>query len=79
MSEMSIARASSAALPEDIKHKAEEGAGIVELMDGGKLTHVVVRADVYRALIGQPLNLGMPGGEDIDLPLPERSLPPRRP
>jgi hypothetical protein len=69
---MTITKVSSADLPDNIKHKAEEGAGIVEVLDDGTLTHVVIRADAYRRLIGPPLALGMPGAEDIDLPLRER-------
>jgi hypothetical protein len=30
----------------------------------------VIRADVYRRLVGPPLDLSTPGGEEIDLPLP---------
>lgn len=57
-------------MPDKIKDKAEKGAGIVEFKADGKLTHVVIRADVYRRLVGPPLDLSIPGSEDIDLPLP---------
>jgi hypothetical protein len=50
---LSASRVSLAALGDEIKHKAAEGAGIVEVMEDGKCTHVVVRDDVYRLLIEQ--------------------------
>jgi len=74
MNTITISRVSSTALADEIKHKADEGVGIVEVMDHDRRTHVVIRDDVYRRLIGPSLSesLAMPGGEDIDLPLPER-------
>jgi hypothetical protein len=74
MTTMTVTQVSSAALTEEIKHKADEGLGIVEVLDNGKRTHVVIRDDVYRRLIGPSLSesLAMPGGDDIELPLPER-------
>jgi len=71
---MTVTQVSSAALAEEIKHKADEGIGIVEVMDDGKRTHVVLRDDIYRRLAGPSLSesLAMPGGDDIELPLPER-------
>jgi len=70
MSDMAVAQLPSSDLPDNIKAEAEKGAGIVEFKADGELTHVVIRADVYRRLVGPPLDLSMPGGEDIDLPLP---------
>jgi hypothetical protein len=56
MNTMTVTRVSSATLAEEIKHKADEGAGIVEVMDqAGKRTHVVLRDDVYRRLLGPTL------------------------
>ena len=74
MNTIAISRVSSAALADEIKHKADEGVGIVEVIDHDRRTHVVIRDDVYRRLIGPSLSesLAMPGGEDIDLPLLER-------
>jgi hypothetical protein len=71
MSTMTVTQVSSAALPGEIKHKADEGLGIVEVVDHGKRTHVVIREDVYRRLIGPSLSES-PDGEDVELPLPER-------
>lgn len=65
-----VTELSSSELPDKIKDKAEQGAGIVQFKTNGELTHVVMRADVYRYLVGPPLDLSMPGDEDIDLPLP---------
>lgn len=65
-----ITELSSSDLPDEIKDKAKQGVGIVQFKDNGELTHVVIRADVYRRLVGPPLDLSMPGDEDIDLPLP---------
>jgi hypothetical protein len=50
---LSASRAPPVTLGDEIKQKAAEGAGIVEVMEDGKCTHVVIRDDVYRLLIGQ--------------------------
>lgn len=70
ISTIAVAELSSSDLPDAIKHQAGQGAGIVHFKTDGELTHVVIRADVYRHLVGPPLDLSMPGGEDIELPLP---------
>ena len=74
MNTMTVTQVSSGDLPPEIKHKADEGLGIVEVMDHGRRTHVLLRDDVYRRLIGPSLSesLAMPSGDDIELPLPER-------
>jgi hypothetical protein len=45
------------ALGDDIKQAVDQGGGIVEVMEDGKCTHVVIRDDVYRLLIGQAQSL----------------------
>jgi hypothetical protein len=50
---LSASRVSLAALGDEIKQKTTEGPGIVEVMEDGTCTHVIVRDDVYRSLIGQ--------------------------
>jgi hypothetical protein len=69
MNTMAVGRVSSAALADEIRHKADEGLGIVEVMDqGGKRTHVVLRDDVYRRLLGPTLleMVACPESDDIE-------------
>jgi hypothetical protein len=69
MNTMTVTQVSSATLAEEIKHKADEGAGIVEVMDqGGKRTHVVLRDDVYGRLLGPTLleKVSHPEGGDVE-------------
>jgi hypothetical protein len=69
MNMMTVGQVSSTALADEIKHKADEGVGIVEVMDqGGKRTHVVLRDDVYRRLLGPTLleMVACPESDDIE-------------
>jgi hypothetical protein len=69
MNMMTVTRVSSATPADEIKHKADEGAGIVEVTDqAGKHTHVVLRDDVYRRLLGPTLRemVAHPEGADIE-------------
>jgi hypothetical protein len=74
MSTMTVSQVPTTELTKSIKDKADEGIGIVEVMDDGRRTHVVLRDDVYRRLTGPSLreSLAMPEGDDIDLELPSR-------
>jgi hypothetical protein len=74
MNTMTVTQVSSAELTKAIKDKVDEGIGIVEVMDHGKRTHVVLSDDVYRRLTGPNLReaLAMPDGDDIDLDLPSQ-------
>ena len=58
--------------PEEIKHKAAEGAGIVEVMDGGKRTHVLIREDVCQLLPGPTLPRWLPFPRATTLTLSRR-------
>jgi len=68
------ARSALVAISQHLSARTIEGLGIVEVMDHDRRTHVVLRDDVYRRLIGPALSesLAMPDGADIELPLPER-------
>ncbi len=74
MNTMTVSQVSTTELTKTIKDKADEGIGIVEVMDHGRRTHVVLRDDVYRRLTGPSLreSLAMPDGDDIELDLPSR-------
>ena len=76
MNTMTATQVSSAALADEIKHKADEGVGIVEVMDhGGKRTHVVLRDDVYRRLLGPTLleMVAHPESNDVEFEPPRLS------
>jgi hypothetical protein len=68
MNATAVTQVSSSVLPDEIKRKTGEGAGIVEVMDpGGTRTHVVIRDDVYRRLLGPTLREMVPPiGDDIE-------------
>jgi hypothetical protein len=72
MNATAVTQVSSSALPDEIKRKTGEGAGIVEVMDpGGTRTHVVIRDDVYRRLLGPTLREMVPPiGDDIEFDPP---------
>jgi hypothetical protein len=75
MNSMTVTQVPSAALADEIKHKADEGPGIVEVMNQeGKRTHVVLRDDVYRRLLGPTLREMVPPiGDDIEFDPPRLS------
>jgi hypothetical protein len=72
MDATAVTQVSSSVLPDEIKRKTGEGAGIVEVMDpGGTRTHVVIRDDVYRRLLGPTLREMVPPiGDDIEFDPP---------
>lgn len=72
MNAAAVTRVSTSSLPEEIRRKTAEGAGIVEVVDaGGTRTHVVIRDDVYRRLLGPSLRETVPPiGDDIEFEPP---------
>jgi hypothetical protein len=68
MNSMIVTQVSSASLAPEIKHKVDEGAGIVEVMDLDVRAYVVLRDDVYRRLLGPTLRemVAHPESDDID-------------
>lgn len=75
MNTMTVTQVSSAALADEIKHKADEGIGIVEVMDDhNRRTHVVFHDDIYRRLLGPTLREMVPPiGDDIEFEPPRLS------
>lgn len=82
MNAIAVTQVSTATLPDEIKRKTGEGAGIVEVVDqGGTRTHVVLRYDVYRRLLGPTLReMVPPAGDDIEFDPPRMGdfRPPRQ-
>ena len=62
--------------------KREAASGPVFVTDRGKTTHVLLTLEAYERLAGPKLTVAeafyWPGAADIELPLPQRRIEPKR-